>query len=77
MALETQLSNLQQNRQKYDEETYQRMEKAYKDQIELLDKNHEEANKKLEYENEVTKKTTLDGINQQLKVLTDHQYEFK
>lgn len=77
LALETQLSNLQQNRQKYDEETYQRMEKAYKDQIDLLDKNHQEANKKLEYENEVTKKTTLDGINQQLKVLTDHQYEFK
>lgn len=77
LALETQLSNLQQNRQKYDEETYQRMEKAYKDQIDLLDKNHQEANKKLEYQNEVTKKTTLDGINQQLKVLTDHQYEFK
>lgn len=77
MSLEAQLSNLQQNRQKYDEETYQRMEKAYKDQIELLDKNHQEANKKLEYQNEVTKKTTLDGINQQLKVLTDHQYEFK
>ena len=77
LALETQLSNLQQNRQKYDEETYQRMEKAYKDQIDLLDKNHQEANKKLEYQNEVTKKTTLDGINQQLKVLTDHKYEFK
>lgn len=77
MSLEAQLSNLQQNRQKYDEETYQRMEKAYKDQIELLDKNHQEANEKLEYQNEVTKKTTLDGINQQLKVLTDHQYEFK
>lgn len=77
MSLETQLSNLQQNRQKYDEETYQRMEKAYKDQIDLLDKNHQEANKKLEYQNEVTKKTTLDGINQQLKVLTDHKYEFK
>lgn len=77
MALETQLNNLQQNRQKYDEETYQRMEKAYKDQIELLDKNHQEANEKLAYQNEVTKKTTLDGINQQLKVLTDHKYEFK
>ena len=77
LALETQLSNLQQNRQKYDEETYQKMEKAYKDQIDLLDKNHQEANKKLEYQNEVTKKTTLDGINQQLKVLTDHKYEFK
>lgn len=77
MSLENQLSNLQQNRQKYDEETYQRMEKAYKDQIELLDKNHQEANEKLAYQNEVTKKTTLDGINQQLKVLTDHQYEFK
>lgn len=77
MSLEAQLSNLQQNRQKYDKETYQRMEKAYKDQIDLLDKNHQEANKKLEYQNEVTKKTTLDGINQQLKVLTDHKYEFK
>lgn len=77
LALETQLSNLQQNREKYDEETYQKMEKAYKDQIELLDKNHQEANEKLTYQNEVTKKTTLDGINQQLQVLTDHQYEFK
>ena len=77
MSLETQLSNLQENRQKYDEETYQRMEKAYKDQIELLDKNHQEANEKLTYQNEVTKKTTLDGVNQQLQVLKDHQYEFK
>ena len=77
MSLEAQLSNLQQNREKYDEETYQRMEKAYKDQIELLDKNHQEANEKLTYQNEVTKKTTLDGINQQLQVLKDHQYEFK
>lgn len=77
LALETQLSNLQQNRQKYDEETYQRMEKAYKDQIELLDKNHEEANKKLEFENETTKQLTIDGINEQLKALTDRKYEFK
>lgn len=76
-SLENQLKILKESKDKYDTETYDSMEKALKDQIELLDKNHEEANKKLEFENETTKKLTIDGINEQLKALTDRKYEFK
>lgn len=76
-SLENQLKLLKESKDKYDAETYDSMEKALKDQIELLDENHKEANKKLEFENETTKKLTIDGINEQLKALTDHKYEFR
>ena len=76
-SLENQLKVLKESKDKYDTETYDSMEKALKDQIDLLDENHKEANKKLEFENETTKKLTIDGINEQLKALTDHKYEFR
>ena len=76
-SLENQLKVLKETKDKYDAETYDSMEKALKDQIELLDKNHQEANQKLEFENETTKKLTIDGINEQLKALTDRKYEFR
>ena len=76
-SLENQLKVLKESKDKYDTETYDSMEKALKDQIDLLDENHKEANKKLEFENETTKKLTIDGINEQLKALTDRKYEFK
>lgn len=76
-ALETQLENLKQNRNKYDEDTYNAMVKSYQEQLTALDEKHQKANEKLEYQNETTKKLTIDGINEQLKALTDHKYEFR
>lgn len=76
-ALESQLEYLKQNKDKYDEDTYNAMVKSYEDQLTLLDENHKKANAKIDEENAVTKKLTLDGVNNQLKALKDHQYEFK
>lgn len=71
------LDYLKQNKDKYDEDFIKSETDRVNKNLKTLDEERVEANKKIEEKNKTIKATTITGINDQLKALTDRKYEFR
>ena len=76
-AQENYLNYLRQNKDKYNEDFIKSEEDRVNKELAGLDTERIEANKKIEEKNKEVSKTTLTGINDQLKIIKDKKYEFR
>lgn len=65
------------NQKKYGEDFVKSETDRIDQELQMLEQEKVESNKKLEEKNAQARQITLTGVNDQLKVLKDHQYEFK
>ena len=75
--LESYRQYLLDNQKKYGEDFVKSETDRIDQELQMLDQEKVESNKKLEEKNAQARQVTLTGVNDQLKVLKDHQYEFK
>lgn len=74
---EAYLDFLKQNQDKYSEDFIKSEEERIKKELEQLEKEKNDANEVIKQKNKETLDTTRTGLNDQLKALTDKQYEFR
>lgn len=65
------------NQKKYGEDFVKSETDRIDQELQMLEQEKVESNKKIEEKNAQARQITLTGVNDQLKVLKDHQYEFK
>lgn len=74
---QNQLDYLEQNQDKYNTNFIESEKRRIKEEMDLLEQEKNDANKKLDEQYEEANTKIIAGINKELKILTDKKYEFK